>query len=135
MSDSDFEYPEALDPDMVGTYPSVVSSGAGYFFDDVLEYRVWCYVEEGAKNEADGDDYFYAFETFEEAHDFYEATKGAQFPFALIRQYEWINEYEPGKFRHETGERVAEWPAELLEGRERQEDSIDNFFKNKEKSK
>jgi len=126
---SDFEYPEALDSDLVGTYPTVVSSGAGYFFDDVLEYRVWCYMRDGAKDMADGDDYYYPFETFETAAEFADETKGAQLPFALVRQYEWIDEYEPGKFRHETGERIAEWPAECLEGRERQEGSIETFFK------
>lgn len=124
-----FEYPDVVDPDMVGEYPTVVSSGAGYFYDEVLEYRVWCYVDEGAENLADGDDYYYPFETFEEADNFAKETKGAQLPFALIRQYEWINEYEPSKFRAESGERIAEWPAELLDGRERQENSIDNFFK------
>lgn len=126
-----FKYPEAIDPEMIGEYPTVVAAGAGYFYDEVLEYRVWCYVHDGAKDEADGDDYYYVFENFSDADEFYNKTKGAQKPFALIKQYEWINEYEPGKHRHEKGERIAEWRAENLEGRKRQPDSIKNFFKDK----
>ncbi len=125
---SKFEYPEATDPDMVGEYPATVAAGAGYFYDEVLEYRVWCYPHEGAEDLCDGDDYYYVFTTFDEAEACRKETKGAQAPFALIRQFEWIDEYEPGKFRHEVGQRIAEWAAELLEGREREEDSIDNFF-------
>lgn len=126
---SDFEYPHVLDCKMVGDYPVVVAAGAGYFYDDVLEYRVWCYLEDGAKDLAKGDDYFYAFETFEDAEEFRCNTKGAQTTLALIRQFEWIDEYKPGQFKHEKGQRIAEWRAELLEGRKRAENSIPDFFK------
>ena len=126
---SDYIYPSVIAPNRVGEYPTLAKAGAGFFYDDVLEYRVWCYPHDGAEDICDGDDYFYPFETFEEAEDFYKKTKGAQKPFALIRQYEWINEYEPGKYRHEKGERIAEWGAEMLEGRKRLKDSIKNFFK------
>ena len=81
-----------------------------------------------AEDLAGGNDYFYAFETFEEAEDFREKTKGAQPPLALIRQFEWIDEYEPGKFRHEKGERIAEWGAELLEGRKREAGTIEKLL-------
>ena len=126
---SDFDYPPAYDFQMVGAYPAVVSAGAGYVYDDVLEYRVWCYPDDGAEDLAGGNDYFYAFETFEEAEEFREQTKGAQKTFALIRQFEWINEVEPGKFRHEKGERIAEWGAELLEGRKRETGTIEKLLK------
>ena len=126
---SNFQYPDAIDPDMVGESPAEVDAGAGYFYDEVLEYRVWCYPAEGAEDIADGDDYYFVFASFAEAEAFRKETKGAQPPLALVRQYEWIDEYKPGKFRHETGQRLTEWGAELLEGRERQDDSIDNFFK------
>jgi putative acetyltransferase len=36
-------YPLAIDLTRVGKYPSETKSGAGYFYDDVLEYRVWFY--------------------------------------------------------------------------------------------
>jgi hypothetical protein len=126
---SDFDYPVACDAQMVGEYPILVADGAGYFYDDVLEYRVWCYPHDGAEDLADGDDYFYAFETFEEAEDFRMKTKGAQGVLALIKQYEWIDEYKPGQFKHEKGKRIAEWNAELLEGRRREPHSIPDFFK------
>lgn len=35
-------YPAAIDSALVGTYPAHTKSGGGYFYDDVLEYRVWC---------------------------------------------------------------------------------------------
>ena len=35
------QYPAAVDPIRVGTYSAETKSGAGYFYDDVLEYRVW----------------------------------------------------------------------------------------------
>ena len=60
----EFEYPVAYDSSLVGTYPTVVSAGAGYFYDDVLEYRVWCYPDDGAEDLAKGDDYYFVFETF-----------------------------------------------------------------------
>ena len=124
----EFEYPVAYDSSLVGTYPTVVSAGAGYFYDDVLEYRVWCYPDDGAEDLAKGDDYYFVFETFEGADEFQKNTNGAQKPLALIRQYEWIDEVEPGIFKHEKGERIAEWSAELLEGRKRDKTSIPNFF-------
>ena len=33
-------YPPAAYPEKVGTYPALCHSGGGYFYDDVLEYRV-----------------------------------------------------------------------------------------------
>ena len=48
------KYPLAIDENMVGEYPALVKSGAGYFYDDVLEYRVWCHPERGALDEYEG---------------------------------------------------------------------------------
>ena len=116
---------------MVGEYPAQAKAGAGFFYDDVLEYRVWCYPGDGAEDILEGDDYYYAFESFESAASYAEKTEGAQKPMALIRQIEWINEKEPGLYVHEKGERIAEWRAEDLEGRKRKEDSIPEFFRKK----
>jgi hypothetical protein len=94
-------YPKAVDSDKVGEYPALAKSGAGYFYDDVLEYRVWCHPERGAPDEFEGEDYYYAFETYEEARAFSEATEGSETPLVLIRQFEWINEPVPGTYIHE----------------------------------
>ena len=126
-----FKYPKPIDETKVGEYPAMAQAGAGFFYDDVLEYRVWCYPLDGAEDKFDENDYYYSFGSFEEALEFSKITKGAQSPLVLIRQNEWINEVEPGNYIHESGERIAEWPAECLEGRKRQADSIDKFFKNK----
>ena len=45
-------YPAPIDPSRVSTYPALTKSGAGYFYDEVLEYRVWVHHAEG------GDDSF-----------------------------------------------------------------------------
>jgi putative acetyltransferase len=42
-------YPTAVKPSLVGKYPITSKSGAGYFYDDVLEYRVWLDPENGAE--------------------------------------------------------------------------------------
>jgi hypothetical protein len=121
-------YPDAIEPEMVGEYPALAKSGAGYFFDHVLEYRVWCHPERGAPDEYDGQDYYYAFAKFAEASEFAENTTGTESPLALIRQLEWINEPEEGVFIHEKGERIAEWRAEWLDRGPRQPGDIEAFI-------
>ena len=70
-------YPDAIDPEMVGEYDAACFSGGGYFYDHVLEYRVWCHPERGAEDIYQGDDYFYAFATFAEALAYSQQTAGA----------------------------------------------------------
>jgi hypothetical protein len=121
-------YPPAVEPDKVGDYPAFVSSGAGYFYDEVLEYRVWIHPEAGGRDLYDGDDYYQAFATFEEAASFSKRTRGAEEPLVLIRQKEHIDEPEPGKFVHVTVERIAEWRVDWLAGNKRESDSIARFL-------
>jgi hypothetical protein len=47
------QYPDALDPGLVGTYPASAHAGGGYVWDAVLEYRVWCHPESGAPDLAE----------------------------------------------------------------------------------
>jgi hypothetical protein len=54
-------YPEALEPNLVGTYSPVAKAGGGYVWDDVLEYRVWCHPERGSPDVEDGNDYYFPF--------------------------------------------------------------------------
>jgi hypothetical protein len=116
-------YPVAIDPGKVGDYPALTKSGAGYVYDDVLEYRVWI--------NADGDDSYYAFATYEDAKDFSEKTERAEEPLVLVLQHEHINEPEPGKYEHATGDRITEWRVEWLEGNKRGPDTIANFLREK----
>jgi hypothetical protein len=122
------KYPEAINPEMVGEYPASAKSGAGYFFDEVLEYRVWCHPERGAPDEFDGEDYYYAFATYEDAVEFANGMDGTEEPLVLIRQLEWINEPNPGEFIHETGERIAEWRTEWLDRGAREPGQIEAFI-------
>lgn len=125
------KYPTAIDLEKVGDYPALCKSGGGYFFDHVLEYRVWCHPENGAPDEFEGEDYYYAFPTYEEALYFAKQTPGSEEPLVLIRQLEWINEPEPGIFEHCTGERLTEWLPEWLNGESRKEGDIERFMEEK----
>ena len=102
-------FPIAVDADLIGEYPAQTKSGGGYFYDAVLEYRVWVHPHDGGEDLYDGDDYYCAFATFEEASAYSRETAGAEQPLVLVRQDECINEPEPGRYEHHTGERLTEW--------------------------
>lgn len=118
-------YPVAIEISMVGKYPALTKSGAGYVYDDVLEYRVWVH--------QDGDDYYHAFETYEEAKIFADKTEKAEVPLVLVLQREHINEPEPGKYEHVKGDRITEWRVEWLKGSKRGPETIANFLLEKSK--
>jgi hypothetical protein len=118
-------YPVAVDLSKVGKYPALAKSGAGYVYDDVLEYRVWVH--------QNGDDYYHAFATYEEAKIFSDKTERAEEPLVLVLQHEHINEPEPGKYEHVKGDRITEWRVEWLKGSKRGPDTIANFLREKTK--
>lgn len=122
------KYPEVKDPNLVGEYPALVKSGGGYVWDDVLEYRVWCHPEDGAPDTEDGNDYYYAFATYEEALEFSENNAGCEPPIALVLQEQHINEPEPGKYEHVKERRLTEWQVEFLQRPRRTDKTIPNFF-------
>jgi hypothetical protein len=124
---SDFP-PSVSEPDRVGAYSVVAKAGGGLVWDAVLEYRVWCHPERGAPDEDDGNDYFRAFATYDEALEFSQATAGAEEPLALILQEEHIDEPEPGRYVHVKEPRVAEWPVEFLRRPRRTPDTIPAFL-------
>ena len=117
-----------LDPSLVGSYPTSAKAGGGYVWDAVLEYRVWCYPERGASDLTDGSDYYYAFETYEEALAFSQETEGAGDPLALIVQEEYIEELEPGHYAHVRDRRIAEWPVQFLSRPKRTPQTIPDFM-------
>ena len=120
--------PDAIDPAMVGEYPALAKAGGGYVWDHVLEYRVWCQPGRGAPDEADGSDYYYAFESYADALAFSEATPGADEPLVLIRQLEYIDEPQPGVYIHMREERIAEWRVEFLDRPRRTAQTIPDFL-------
>ncbi len=123
-------FPIASDESMVGEYPALSKSGGGYFYDDILEYRVWCRPWLGAPDEFEGEIYYYPFSTYEQALEFSQATEGAEDPLVLIRQIEWLDEPEENTFIHKKGERITEWLVEWLEGSKRKSNTIKNFLNN-----
>lgn len=122
------KYPDVLDPDLVGYFDAKVGAGGGYVWDDVLEYRVWLYPEEGATDEDDGCDYYRPYASYEEAFEFYKSTKGAQEPIALVLQREYIGEDKEGDFEHVAESRLTEWPVEFLSRPKRTPRTIPDFF-------
>jgi putative acetyltransferase len=121
-------YPLAVDPSRVGKYPAETLSGAGYFYDEVLEYRVWQHPEEGAPPLNGKGDYYSAFAQYEKAAEFAKTAKGAEKPLVLVRQVEWIDEPEPGKYIPKKGERITEWQVRWLDGSKRTPGSIKDFL-------
>ena len=99
----------------VGTYPEETKSGAGYFYDDVLEYRVWFHPEHGAIPFNGTNDYFMTFATYEPAEAVSKTLPGAEEPLVLIRQLESINEPEPGRYKHDRKPRITEWQVRWLQ--------------------
>ena len=122
------KYPPVKNPSQIGNYPAVVGAGGGYVWDDVLEYRVWCHPQDGAPDTENGDDYYYAFETYEEAQEFSSTSPGAEEPLALVIQEEYIEEPEFGEFIHKKEQRLVEWLPEFLSRPRRTDSTISDFF-------
>jgi hypothetical protein len=115
-------YPLAVDARKVGSYPALTKSGAGYFYDDVLEYRVWINPPAG------GDDYYKAFARYEDAEEYFKKTAGAEEPLVLILQKEWIDEPKPGVFLVQNEERLTEWQVAWLANNRRTPGAIERFL-------
>jgi putative acetyltransferase len=122
-------YPIAVDFKKVGTYSALTKSGAGYFYDDVLEYRVW------SNPPAGGDDHYKAFATYEDAFIYSQKTPGAEAPLVLIRQKEWIDEPQPGQYIRKSEERLTEWKVKWLEGSKREPGLIERILKEHRQTK
>lgn len=129
------KFPVAINPRKVGTYPAETKSGAGYFYDDVLEYRVWVHPDKGGAPINGDKDYYFAFAQYEPAEAFSLKTTGAEPPLVLIRQLEWIDEPKHGWFIPEKGERITEWQVKWLDGSKRNGNSIEEFLKHPIESK
>jgi hypothetical protein len=122
-------YPLAHDPSLVGTYPPDTKSGSGYFYDEVLEYRVWFHPENGAKTLNGTNEYFFAFAQYEAAEALSKKSAGAEPPLALVRQLEWIDEPERGRFIAKKGDRITEWQVRWLARNKRKPTTIEDFMK------
>lgn len=120
---TDSLFPVAVDPDEVGRYPALAKAGGGHFYDDVLEYRVWYVDPEG------GEAVYRAFASYEKAVEFRANEPTAEKVVALVRQEKWLEEPQKGNYRAETGERITEWPTDLLlQGRKRGNGEMRRFL-------
>ena len=132
------KYPTVIDPNQVGEYDEYADSGGGYFFDEVLEYRVWCYPNKGAEiidtdnyndsSNSIANDYYQAFTTYQQALEFANSTQHAEMPVALVRQLEWVDQPSRGVYIHNKGERITEWKAEWLDRGARKANDIAKFL-------
>ncbi len=129
------KYPTVIDPDKVGEYDEAAYSGGGYFFDEVLEYRVWSYPDIGADITDNNDlplsvtsEYYRAFATFKQALGFANDTPDSRMPVALVRQLEWVDQPSRGVYIHNKGERITEWQVEWLTRGVRKADDISEFL-------
>ena len=94
----------------------------------MLEYRVWCHPHDGAPDIDDGGDYYYVFETYEEAFQYFKGNAGTEEPTALELQKEYIEENELGKVVHIKEQRLTEWLVEFLSRSKRNATTIPAFF-------
>ncbi len=115
------KYPPAIGSLKVGTYPAEVHSGGGYFYDDVLEYRVWVHDPEGGT-------YYRALDTYEAALKFSKKTLDAERPVALVYQSEHISEPQQGEYKHIRKPRITEWRVEWLKGARGTTENIPGFL-------
>lgn len=115
-------YPDAIDPAAVGTCPALTKAGGGYFFDEILEYRLWVHPRGG------GSDYYCAFSRYADARKYSVRTAGAEVPLVLIRQKEYVDEHEPDRLIHVKADRVAEWRVEWLDRGPRRPGQIEEFI-------
>jgi hypothetical protein len=122
-------YPLATDPGRVGTYPARTPQGPGYFYDEVLEYRVWLNPQRGALPRNGASDYVMTFAQYESAEKSSQHTVGAEEPLVLVRQYEWIDELEFKKYFARKGEGITEWQVQWLADGKRNPNSIEEFMK------
>jgi hypothetical protein len=122
------KYPLAGNLNAIGTFPGMAKSGAGYFYDEVLEYRVWLHPERGARRLAGDKDYFAAFAQYEAAAAYARNTAGAESPLVLVLQREHVNEPTPGQYEWKKGPRVTEWKPAWLAGARRGPHSIPEFL-------
>ena len=123
------KFPIAVDLSKVGTYPVDTDSGAGYFYDDVLEYRVWVHPDKGGAPINGDKDYYFALAQYESAETFSKNRAGAEPPLVLVRQREWIDEPKHGQFIPRKEERITEWQVKWLDGGKRNDESIEQFLK------
>ena len=121
-------YPKVKNPELVGTYSAYVKSGGGFVWDEVLEYRVWCHPHNGAPDLEDGSDYYYAFESYEEALDYSKSNEGCEEPLALVLQEEHINEPQQGQYVHVKEQRLTEWSVAFLKRPKRTDKTIPDFL-------
>ena len=126
-----FDPPDVVDPGKVGAYDGLAKSGGGMFYDEVLEYRVWCHPHRGAPPAKPNNhsDYYCAFAAYAEALKFSQETPGAEEPLALVRQQEWVAQIDDaGRYERRSGERITEWQVGWLERGPRRAGDIETFL-------
>jgi leucyl aminopeptidase len=106
-------HPNAHDQNKVGSYPTIVYSGGGLIYDEVLEYRVWL-------KDEDRQSRCHSFVTYNDAKRFIKNTPTAERePVVLVLQKQYIEDNKDGKYKLIDKERFTEWRIEWLKGSKR----------------
>lgn len=93
---------------MVGNYPVLAKSGGGYVWDDVLEYGYCAPLMMELPIFTMDNDYFFSFESYEDALYFSQHNSGTENPLALILQEEYIDNPDVGHCVDVKESRIAE---------------------------
>lgn len=120
-SNMNTKFPKVIDQSKVGSYPTSVKSGGGYFYDEALEYRVWVHP-------TNGNVYLKSFPTYEDALSFSTTTEGAEDPLVLVYQEEYIDEPNTGELIHIKQPRITEWKVEWLKRNKGTKNNIPKFL-------
>ena len=98
--------PKVADESKVGEYDTLCFSGAGFIWDEVLEYRVW----------SSGPTECHTFASYDEAERFSEATATRSIVLALVKQVEYFegNAKECAILVQPKRPRVCEWQVPWL---------------------
>ncbi len=108
---------DATYPENVGHYPMMCSSGGGYRYDRVLEWRVW-------RKDGDGELALYSFPSFQKAQSFMRKVSNDIYTHlvVLVEQKKWYKMNEKGSYVDDEGRhyslsrktRITEWAPEWL---------------------
>lgn len=116
-------HPTVSDPALVGSYDARANAGGGYFWDRVLEYRVWFDTDRG--------DRFRAFARCEDAEAWAREFQPSPPVLALVHQVESVRgPTEEGAYEIVREPRNAEWHVAWLAGTQRGPSSIAEFLAN-----
>ena len=115
-------YPQVINPELVGTYSEKTFSGGGLVYDNVLEYRVWV----KSKTSKGINIWLRSYPSFDEANKYINRIKNRKNILythfvALVKQKKWYEFSKDGSYEFDNqfynlidSERITEWDIKWL---------------------